>query len=379
MEALNRIKEQLGNRLIHLAQKKSEGKRIIGYIPGGYFPEEIALAAGTIPVAMLNGGEHAAVEQSIAYVDRWIDTFYRAQIGYALSGSDPAYNLIDALVVPITDANNRALSDALAYHSHLELIPFGVPHNKSAAGCAYYRHGLQKAASRIAALAGSTITDAALTSAIDTCNRERKLMQELASIRQSGNTGLSAVDHVLINHASMLVDKEAFIRNLEDLVSELKQAPFTGNDQIRILFTGSTLALGDRKVIEMVERTGATIIAEVFAEGVKPIEHTVRSDGDPMDALAEGYFMDRVAPAWFRPGHELPEYLIQKAAECAVDGVIWYQLLYRESYKLHSRYFPEILKKHTGLSMLTLDSDYDPAETGQMATRIETYIESIRR
>lgn len=379
MEALDRIRKQLEERLIQLDQERAKGKKIIGYIPGGYFPEEIALAADAIPVAMLQGGEHDAVEQSINYVDRWIDTYYRAQIGYALSGSDPTYNLIDALVVPITDANNRALSDALAYYSDLKLIPFGVPHTKSSAGCRYYRHGLQKVTEAVGELTGTTISDRLLKEAIEKCNRERSLMQELAAIRQGGKTGLSAADFVMINHASMLADKERFIENLEALVSKLKQARASGGEEIRILLTGSTLALGDYKVLEMVEGAGGSIIGEIFAEGIKPAGQFVRTDGNALDALAEAYFMDRVAPAWFRPGQELPEHLVQQAADCAVDGVIWYQLLYRESYKIHSRYFPEILKKQTGLSMLTLDSDYDPAETGQMATRIESYIESIRR
>lgn len=379
MKALDRIRNQLEERLIRLKREKVNGRKIIGYIPGGYFPEEIALAAGAVPVAMLQGGDHGAVEHSIAYVDRWIDTFYRAQIGYALSGTDPTYNLIDALVVPITDANNRVLSDTLAYHSDLELIQFGVPHTKSVAACGYYRYGLQKVVDRIAALTGTVITDRLLKEAIEKCNRERELLWELASIRQQKNTGLTAADFVMINHASMLVDKDGFIENLQSLIASLKTANTAESGTPRILLTGSTLAFGDNKVIEMVEHAGGTVVAEEFAEGIKPVEYTVRKEGDALDALTSGYFMDRVSPAWFRPGRELPGHLIQKAVDCAVDGVIWYQLLYRESYKIHSSYFPEILKKQTGLSMLTLDSDYDPTETGQMSTRIETYIENIRR
>lgn len=379
MDALENIRKLLEERFIRMKQEKVNGKKVIGYIPGGYFPEEIALAAGAIPVAMLQGGDHSPVEQSIAYVARWIDTFYRAQIGYALSGNDPTYNLIDALVVPITDSNNRALSDTLAYHSDLELIQFGVPHTKSDAACSYYRHGLQKLADKVAQLTGINITDQLLQAAIKKCNRERELLKELALIRRSGNTALDATDFVMINHASMLVDKDQFIENLENLVEELKRADPSAADGPRLLLTGSTLALGDRKIFDMVTETGATIVAEEFAEGIKPFGYQVNLDGDPIDALAEAYFMERVAPAWFRPGNELPEHLIQLASDCAVDGVIWYQLLYRESYKIHSAYFPEMLKKETGLSVLALDSDYDPAETGQMATRIETYIESIRR
>jgi benzoyl-CoA reductase/2-hydroxyglutaryl-CoA dehydratase subunit BcrC/BadD/HgdB len=62
-----------------------------------------------------------------------------------------------------------------------------------------------------------------------------------------------------------------------------------------------------------------------------------------------------------------------------VDGVIWYQLMFRESYKTESYYFPEQLKRETGLSMLEVESDYDPAESGNMRTRIETYVDNLAR
>ena len=79
MEAMTHIKSDLASRLALLQKEKKKGSKIIGYLPGGYFPEELVLAAGAIPLGMIRGGEHAAVEASIAYVDRWLDTFYRAQ------------------------------------------------------------------------------------------------------------------------------------------------------------------------------------------------------------------------------------------------------------------------------------------------------------
>jgi len=87
----------------------------------------------------------------------------------------------------------------------------------------------------------------------------------------------------------------------------------------------------------------------------------------------------RVPPAWFRPGKERLDFLLKLARDFSVNGVIWYQLMYRESYKTESHYFPQILKRETGLPMLILESDYDSAEVGQLRTRIETYIETIRR
>ena len=84
-------------------------------------------------------------------------------------------------------------------------------------------------------------------------------------------------------------------------------------------------------------------------------------------------------PAWFRPDRERLDFLVKLAKDFDTDGVIWYHLMYRESYKTESYYFPNILHREAGIPMLTVESDYDQAETGQMWTRIETFMETIRR
>ena len=182
----------------------------------------------------------------------------------------------------------------------------------------------------------------------------------------------------MINHASMLLDKSIFVEELGSLLEELKKMAASEKNGPRILLTGSTLAMGDQVILDLIEEAGGTVVIEDFAEGIKPYWTNVKTTGDLMKALADAYFMDRVVPAWFRPGIERQAYLIQMAKDFNVSGIIWYHLMYREAYKLESYYFPEIIKKETGLSMLTLESDYDPSETGQIRTRVETYIDSIR-
>ena len=166
---------------------------------------------------------------------------------------------------------------------------------------------------------------------------------------------------------------------LESLIKELgKRAPVSGNGP-RILLTGSTLAQGDYKVPDIIEEAGGRVVMEEFAEGIRPYWEEVKPDGDLMKNLADSYFMQRVPPAWFRPGRERLNFLVDLARDFHVDGVIWYHLMYRNSYKIESYYFPDILKRETGLSMLTVESDYDATETGPLQTRIETFIETIRR
>jgi len=143
--------------------------------------------------------------------------------------------------------------------------------------------------------------------------------------------------------------------------------------------TGSTLALGDYTILNLIEEAGGVVVVEEFAEGIRPYWESVSPNGDLMKALGDCYFWRRVPPAWFRPGVERLEFLVKLAKEFNVAGVIWYQLMYRESYKLESYYFPNILKEQTGLPMLTVESDYDTFEIGPLRTRIETFMETIRR
>ena len=166
---------------------------------------------------------------------------------------------------------------------------------------------------------------------------------------------------------------------LESLRKELKEQAAPSGKGPRILLTGSTLAMGDYRILDLIEEAGGVVVIEEFAEGIKPYWESVKLNGDLMKALADCYFMRRVPPAWFRPGNERHDFLIKLAKEFNVDGVIWYQLMYRELYKTESYYFPDKLKRETGLTILMLESDYDPSEAGPLRTRIETFIETLRR
>ena len=378
MKAMEELSSHLKTRSVDLWKAKKEGRKIIGYTPGGYLPEELVIACGAIPICLIRGGDHSAVELAGAYVCRWIDTFCRAQIGYGASGDDPYYRAIDLLAIPITDNHIRAISDILDYYTDIEVFPFGVPHMKEESTFKYYLHGITRLKAKLEELTGVKITESRLREAISLCNRERELLRNISLMRKSDTAPLSGKDFVALNHGSFLADKEVMVGILESLYNELRGQTERRIEGPRILLTGSTLALGDNRVTDVVEDAGGVIVIEEFAEGIRPYWEDVRLDGDLMEALADCYFMQRVPPAWFRPGKERRDFVIKLARDFDVSGVIWYQLMYRESYKIESYYFPDLLKRETGLPMLTLESDYDQAETEQLRTRIETFIETIR-
>jgi benzoyl-CoA reductase/2-hydroxyglutaryl-CoA dehydratase subunit BcrC/BadD/HgdB len=73
LEAMHRLSIHLQNRLADLSKAKEEGRKIIGYMPGGYMPEELVIASGAIPICLVRGGDHSVVEIADSYICRWID------------------------------------------------------------------------------------------------------------------------------------------------------------------------------------------------------------------------------------------------------------------------------------------------------------------
>jgi benzoyl-CoA reductase/2-hydroxyglutaryl-CoA dehydratase subunit BcrC/BadD/HgdB len=378
MEAIKDLQRHLAARPAALAQARDQGSKVIGYYPGGFFPEELALAAGAIPIGLVRGGEEAAVALSGDYICRWIDPFCRAQIGYGISGSDPWYGGLDLLVIPITDNHVRAVADVLAYQTDLNVFPFGVPHMKEPSTLRYFRHGLNRLKGEIEAVTGVQITDDRLTAAISLCNRERKAWRRLYEHRQASGTAIASRDFILLQHGAQMADKQFMVELLERIDTVLTAQAGTTSATCRLLLTGSTLAWGDTLVTDLIENAGGTVVAEVFDEGLRWCYGDVSLEVDRLEALADAYFTRRVCPAWFRPGGERHDFLIEQAKRFQVDAVVWYHLMFRESFKTESFYFPAILKKRTGLPMLVVESDYEPVEAGNIGTRIETFLQNLK-
>ena len=378
IEAIRALQEHLKGRPVELQRLGKQGVKVVGYMPGGYMPEELVYAVGAVPVGLLRGGDHEAVAESGAYLPRFLDTFCRSQIGYRMLGDDPLYQLVNLLVVPITDNNMRAVADAWNFYTDVDVFRIGIPHDKEEEAFQYYLEGLHMLKDRLERATGNKIDESRLRDAINLSNKMWELLEKISLLRKSPEPPISGKDFISLNHASYYADKAIFVKYLQSVYDELKRK--TGvRPRARVLLTGSTLAMGDYKVLDLAERAGSAVVVEEFAEGMRHYWQRVEPKGDLMQALADRYFRRRVPPAWFRPSHENMEFIMRLARDFTVDGIIWYQLLYRDGYDIQSFYFEKILEQEMGLKMLKVQSDYDAAEVGPLETRVETFVETLKR
>jgi benzoyl-CoA reductase/2-hydroxyglutaryl-CoA dehydratase subunit BcrC/BadD/HgdB len=380
MEALQKLDEHLRTRVAELTKIKREGGKIVGYLPGGYMPEELVYACGAIPIQLIRGGDPEPVAISAGYAPRFLDTFCRSQIGYKILGDEPLYELIDLLVAPVTDNNIRAIADCWNFYTDVEVFRYGVPHTKDDLGFNYYLDGLNLLKEKLERFTGTEVEDEKLREAIALSNRMRELFKEISLMRKSERSPISSRDFIKLNHASFHADRSIMLEVLESLAKELKGKKNPNPSRPRVLFTGSTLAMGDHKVLDLLEASGGQIVIEYFDEGLRDYWGNVANDGDLMKALADRYFMKKVPGAYFRPSRERLDFILKLAQDFRVDGILWYQLMYRDGADIQSYRFFQILKRELDIPMLKLQSDWDIAgEIGPFRTRIETFVETIKR
>jgi benzoyl-CoA reductase/2-hydroxyglutaryl-CoA dehydratase subunit BcrC/BadD/HgdB len=380
MKAMEKLDQHLRTRIPELGELKRSGVKIIGYTPGAYFPEELVFAAGAIPIQLVRGGDPEAVQEAYKYHVRWLDTFARTQIVYQMSREEPLYDLADTVVAQVTDHNMRAIGSALKLYSDIDVYKFGVPHARHQWALEYYLDNLRLLKRKLEEVTGNSVDDAKLRQAISNSNRVRSLFKEISLMRKADRPPISSRDFVKLHHASFYADRDVMLDVLESLVAELKDRKAPASSGPRLLLTGSTLAMGDYKVLDLLEEDlGGRIVIEHFDEGLIDYWSNVEADGDLMKALAERYFMKQTVAAWFRPSRARLDFIVKLAQDFRASGVIWYQMAFRDCIEIQSFRLPPILDKELGIPMLKLQSDYDREEKNYFKTRAETFLQMVSR
>jgi benzoyl-CoA reductase/2-hydroxyglutaryl-CoA dehydratase subunit BcrC/BadD/HgdB len=376
MGTINTLSTYLEGRVSDLLRLKKEGKKVVGYVPGGFMPEELVWASGAIPVGLNKGGNYEAVLKSTEFLPRFFDTFSRSQIGYwALE--DPLYRLPDLVVVPSTDKSIETIASCWELWTETKVFKLGVPHNvESDHAFKYYLEGLHLLKEELEKLTGNSITEAKLRKEIDLSNRMRLLLRKISQMRKSERPPISGKDFIKLNHASFYTDRDFMLKNLESLSKELSEKD--GKKGPRIFLIGSSMAEGDYKVYDLLESAGADVVVEDFSEGIRPYWGEIEISDDLILALADYYFKKRTPlPALFRPStEERSAFLLKLAKDFSVNGIIWYSMLYRESYDIEGVYFGRQAEKK-GFPFIKIVTDYNPAENFSLQTRISAFIESI--
>lgn len=381
----------LETRLQALAEARSRGTKVVGYLPGGYVPDELIYASGAIPLCLSHGGDARSAERALALVPNLICPFARAQIGETLLRTNPFYASLDLVVVPTTCQHLKQAGDVWEHYDMVEVFKLGVPYDcQDDYELEYYRDRLAALKATLERLTGTAITDDRLNEAIAVYNRLRGLLKTLSLQRRGPRPAVGTLDFARLNHLSMYADPVMTCAALETLCGATVEPaasaePATTADSAtpsakrpRVMLIGPALAFGDYDIIRMTADAGADVVVEEMFEGMRDCGQVVDGAGDPLDRLAKSYLLGK-KPAAFARGatRKRLDLVLDLIEEFDVDGVLWYQLLCCELYDEESYLFEKVLRER-GIPMLTVESDYHNLDAGPVRTRLDAFVEIMQ-
>ena len=260
-----------------------------------------------------------------------------------------------------------------------------VPNKKTEKSRGLWLDEVKAFKSRIEELTGKKITAEALKSAIDMVNDRRKALQRLYNLRKADPVPISGKDALLATQVSFYDDAKRDTQMLNALCDELDKR-VAAKEGIapagapRILVSGSPMAIPNWKLHHIIETSGAVVVCEesctgtrFFTDLVKPVSGGVE---DQVKAIADRYM--NIHCACFTPNTGRLDDIVQLAKEYKADGVIHYNLQFCHTYATEAVQVEKRLEQE-GIPLLRIETDYSDEDSGQLKTRIEAFLELIKK
>lgn len=362
-------------RVAEILDFRKKGGKVIGTFCI-FVPDEIALAAGVLPIPLC-GGSGWAVSYADKLLPRDICPLIRSTFGMALSKTCPYASLEDFSVGETTCDAKKKTWDLLG------MKVMEVPQRRNETDRTLWLEEVYKFKNMVEELSGVSVTADGLQETIKLVNQKRKALQQIDEFRKMDTPPISGLDALLVAQVSMNQDIKAFIKDTQSLIEELQErvdkdiSAYSKKGQ-RILLAGSPSPMGYAKVHHVVESSGLQIVADESCTGLRYFRDLVNEDLNDLDemikAVADRYF--GIDCACFSPNTERIENIQKIVKDYNVKGVVQSILQYCHTYNVEAKIVENALKKK-GIPSIKIVTDYSQEDLGQIRTRIEAFAELL--
>ncbi|TEB07529.1 R-phenyllactate dehydratase beta subunit [Pelotomaculum schinkii] len=373
------ISEIHGLRIQELQEHKARGGKVVGAFCI-FVPEEIVRAAGGICVGLCSGAE-IGTAQAEKVLPRNICPLIKSFMGFKLGHVCPYFESCDMVVGETTCDGKKKAFEIL--NDYVPVHMMETPQMKREKDKALWRSEVRDFVTEMEQFTGNNVTYESLKRAIQDVNGKRKVLARLAELRKNIPAPISGKDSLLIEQIAMYDDVDRFTGQTAKLCDELEERVRTGAGvhepgALRIIVSGTPMAVPNWKVPHIIESSGAVIVAEELCTGLRYFENTVAEDGHDLeqqvDALAKRYL--DIDCACFTPNAARTDKLVQLAEEYKADGIIHCSLAFCDPYLVEANRVEKVLKEHN-IPLLRIETDYGQEDSGQLKTRIEAFFEML--
>ena len=260
-----------------------------------------------------------------------------------------------------------------------------MPQTKSEMGRKLLREEYRKFIAKLEAASGKKITPASLKKAIETVNAKRKAMIRLNALRSADPAPISGLDSLLISQVFFHDDPIRFTDSVNKICDELEtrvknHIGVAPKGTTRLIISGCPMAVPNWKVPLLIETSNAVIVGEESCVGERSTRWLTEPKGNTvdemLDAIVDRYF--NVDCAVFTPNPSRVGHVKEMAKKLHANGVIHYSLQFCQPYIMESGPVEKELEK-SHIPTLRLETDYSGEDAGQLKTRIEAFVERLKK
>jgi benzoyl-CoA reductase/2-hydroxyglutaryl-CoA dehydratase subunit BcrC/BadD/HgdB len=375
------VSEIHGVRPAELIEHQKKGGKVFGTFCV-YVHDEVVFAAGGI-AAGLCGGSQFWVPGGERVLPANTCPLIKASVGARLDKTCPFFQIADMYVGETTCDGKKKAWEILSKEVPLHVID--VPQMKRAKDIAAFEGEIFDFIQVVENLTGNKVTAEKLGEAIKLINNKRKALQRLYNARKASPVPISGKDALLVTQIAFYDDPGRCAQMANRLADELEQRISKGEgvfpqDALRIMISGTPMAIPNWKLHHIVESFGAAVVVEESCTGTRYFENLVDETGQTLEeqvrALAERYMKTNCA--CFTPNPGRIDDIIRLAGEYQVDGIIEVNLQFCNLYSTESYLVKQALAEH-GLPVLHIETDYSEQDYEQLKTRIEAFFEMLRK
>lgn len=261
---------------------REAGGKVLGHFQV-YFPEEIAHAAGMLPVKVR--GAPLEARRADSHFGSYLCSILRSSLELALTNRLE----MDMFVThPICDAARNLAgvwSRNFSYPSQILYLPQNA---NSAFAAAYLRDEYARVQRDIEKLVGRRTSDDDLRRSIAVFNENRRLCRELYAIKRETPWLLSVDEAYVLLNVGGMIPREEHNELLKSAVSRLKTRSAKKQDLIRVVFEGGFCEQPPLDLLRVIAQS-CYVVDDDLLIGLRWIQDDVPLDGDPLMNLADAY------------------------------------------------------------------------------------------
>ncbi len=373
------MSEVHGLRIKELDDFRKSGGKVFGTFCL-YVPEEIIRAAGGWCVGLCAGAEFG-YDQVEQIMPRNTCALIKSFTGFKLAKVCPYFESAD-LVIGETTCDGKKKAYELLSELHNVWV-MELPQMKRAQDLAAWRAEIVELIAKAEEVTGNKITAETLKASIKEVNDKRRALQRIAAACKADPAPISGKDRLLATQVAFYDDVPRFTQMMNTLADELEARVAAGEGVApkgakRVLVTGTPMALPNWKLHDIVEKAGAVVVGEEMCTGSRYYEKLVSEDAATLDDMIDDIaakYLD-INCACFTPNDGRIDDVVRLARDLGVDGVIDYSLQFCGLYEMEAHGVEEAVRE-SGLPVLKITTDYSMEDVGQLATRVEAFLEML--